>query len=261
MPDSRISERTERELAALADGRLSGWRRRRLEAELRRSSELRALLAEQRSAVTVLGEIDERAPARLRERVEAGRSSRRGAGRTRRRALPLAAGATAAALAAALVFALLLPGGTPGGPSVVEASALAQRGPSEPSPAISERSPALLEQRAEGLPFPNWAAKFGWRPAGVRQDRLDGRDATTVFYAKGGQRIAYTILSGDPLDTPEGSSPAVREGTRLRRLKTDDRFVVTWRRGGHTCVLSGRGVPPDVLLKLAAWKGKGQVPF
>jgi hypothetical protein len=261
MADSQISERTERELAALADGRLRGRRRRRLEAELRRSPELRSLLAEQRAAVTALGEVEELAPAALHARVEAARSSPRPAQRAGRRAVRLAAGAAAVALAAALVLALLLPGGAPGGPSVVEAAALAERGASEPAPAISSESPALLERRAEGLPFPNWAAKFGWRPAGARRDRLDGRRATTVFYLKGRQRIAYTILSGEPLENPPRSSPAAREGTRVRRLATDGRSVVTWLRERHSCVLSGRGVPPEVLLRLAAWKGKGQVPF
>jgi hypothetical protein len=37
--------------------------------------------------------------------------------------------------------------------------------------------------------------------------------------------------------------------------------VVTWRRQGHTCVLSGTGVDRDTLLELAAWKGQGAVSF
>jgi hypothetical protein len=36
---------------------------------------------------------------------------------------------------------------------------------------------------------------------------------------------------------------------------------VTWLRLGHSCVLSGEDVDRDVLLKLAAWKGAGSVPF
>ena len=44
-------------------------------------------------------------------------------------------------------------------------------------------------------------------------------------------------------------------------LEEDGRTVVTWERGGHTCVLSAEGVPADELLELAGWKGKGAVPF
>ena len=40
-----------------------------------------------------------------------------------------------------------------------------------------------------------------------------------------------------------------------------DRTVVTWLRDGHTCVLSGSGVPRRTMLELAAWKGDGAVAF
>ena len=41
----------------------------------------------------------------------------------------------------------------------------------------------------------------------------------------------------------------------------DGRHVVTWLRGGRTCVLSGTALPRAVLVKLAAWNGKGTIPF
>ena len=84
-------------------------------------------------------------------------------------------------------------------------------------------------------------------------DEVDGRRAVTVFYEKEGRRIGYTILSGEALDVPGGARPAVREQLRLHSLRDDGRVVVTWRRDGHTCVLSGAGVERDVLLDLAAW--------
>jgi hypothetical protein len=37
--------------------------------------------------------------------------------------------------------------------------------------------------------------------------------------------------------------------------------VLTWLRRGHTCVLSGRGVRLDALLKLAVWRGRGRIPY
>ena len=36
---------------------------------------------------------------------------------------------------------------------------------------------------------------------------------------------------------------------------------MTWRRQGHTCVLSGTGVPTGELLTLAGWHAKGEVKF
>jgi hypothetical protein len=32
-------------------------------------------------------------------------------------------------------------------------------------------------------------------------------------------------------------------------------------RRGHTCVLSGVGVPGRVLVRLAAWRGNGTIPY
>ena len=43
-------------------------------------------------------------------------------------------------------------------------------------------------------------------------------------------------------------------------LRRGDRTIVTWRRGGHTCILSGPSkVPTDKLLALASWSGTGTV--
>src|SRR5918998_547089 len=96
---------------------------------------------------------------------------------------------------------------------------------------------------------------------GRRVDEIDGRRAVTVFYEKGGRRIGYTILSGDQIEPPDEASTANREGIELRGLSADGRMIVTWPRGGHTCVLSGTGVDASTLLDLAAWKGKGAVLF
>src|SRR5918999_950735 len=231
--DDRLAE-----LTALADGTLQGRRRARLLAEVGRSPELAEQLEKQRRAVAALHSVDERAPAWLRARLEP--ESRQRRRRRVRFSMPLAGGLAAGA-AFAVLLALLLPGGA-GGPSVVEAAELAAQ-PAEaaaPGPVASE--PALLDIRAEGLAFPNWAEEFGWRATGRREDEVDGRRAVTVFYEKEGRRIGYTILSGDPIDPPDEASTANREGVILRGLSAEGRVIVTWLRDGRTCVLSATDV-------------------
>jgi hypothetical protein len=242
------------ELAALADGTLQGRRRARLLAEIGRSPDLAERFEKQRRAVAALRSVDERAPAWLRARVEPERRRRRFSV-----SLPLAGGLAAGA-AFAVILALVLPGGA-GGPGVVEAAELAARPAQAPAPRPVPDEPALLDARAEGLAFPNWAEEFGWRATGRRVDEIDGRTAVTVFYEKEGSRIGYTILSGDPIDAPAEASRTNSEGVILRGLSADGRVIVTWPRGGHTCVLSGTDVEPSTLLDLAAWNGKGAVDF
>jgi len=43
----------------------------------------------------------------------------------------------------------------------------------------------------------------------------------------------------------------------VRTLILDGRLVVTWRRAGHTCVLSGTAMPAAQLQRLAAWEAPG----
>lgn len=250
----KLSERDRRDLAALADGRLTGRRAAALEARVASEPALAAALARQRSASTSTRHAAAAisAPSSLRERIDAAPRARASA-RRRRALVPAVAVLAVAALAAVLV----LPSGTPGGPSVVEAAALAQRPAVEPAP--RPVTGKLLDRRAAGLPFPDWLQKFGWRAVGARTDTLDGRRMTTVFYAKGAQRIAYTIVGGAALDEPDGSDRVV-EGTRVRLVRAGQRALVTWQRRGHTCVLSGTA-DPETLRKLAGWKGKGAVEF
>lgn len=250
--DDRLAE-----LTALADGTLQGRRRAQLLAEIGRSPELAERFEKQRRAVGALRSVDERAPSWLRARVQPESRPRR-----RRRisfSRPLAGGLAAGA-AFAVLLALVLPGGA-GGPTVVEASELAAQPAEEPAPGPVRSEPAILDARAEGLAFPNWAREFGWRATGRRVDEIDGRRAVTVFYEKEGRRIGYTILSGDPVDPPDEATTADREGVTLRGLAAGGRVIVTWLRGGHTCVLSGTGVDAATLLDLAAWQGKGAVEF
>lgn len=162
----------------------------------------------------------------------------------------------ASSIAAALILiVLLLPGGTPGGPSVSEAATIAVRGPAAAAPGPDPRAPlARLDQSVGRVYFPNWGDQgLAWTAVGQRVDQLRGRRAVTVYYQGYATQIAYTIVSGPGLPVPPGT--AVHVGSeRLRTLSVNGRLVVTWRRAGHTCVLSGMGVTAQQLEQLAAWR-------
>jgi hypothetical protein len=136
-------------------------------------------------------------------------------------------------------------------PTVEQVAAIRSFDTESPAPA---RTRALLAVSAEGLSFPNWGPKLGWRATGVRRTELGDRRLTTVTYVKDGRSVDYTVVSGAPLD--EHGALLVRDGLRLRASSD----LVTWRRRGRTCVLSGDGVPTATLAKLAAWDGDGAVP-
>ncbi len=250
-----LDERDRRELTALADGKLAGRRRASAEARLERSPGLRRALERQRLAVAALAAIEAPAPAALRARLASPPKA------PAKRGLPRLgwAGPAVAGLAAVVVVALIVLGG-PGAPSFDEARGLGSLAASEPAPAPSSDQPALLAASVEGVAFPNWREEFGWRASGSRADELGDRTATTVFYASDDREIAYSILSGGPLEPPAGESRTV-DGVEFTVVREGDRTTVTWLRDGHTCVLSGSGVDARTLVGLAAWKGEGAVAF
>jgi hypothetical protein len=250
-----LNERELADLAALADGSLAPERRAEVEARVEADPELRALVEEQRRAVDLVRTAAADAQG---ERIEADRQ--RLAPRARRRRRGLMGGLAAAVAVAALALVLALPGGTPGAPTVVQAAGLTALPPTTPPPGRSDGS-KLLDTAVDGVAYPYWGDSFAWETAGARRDRLHGRHTATVFYDKNGKRIGYTIVSGPALKTPAGARTTVLNGVTLRSFTHDDRTVVTWLRAGHTCVLAGANVPLPVLLRLAAWKGKGGVPF
>ena len=257
---------------ALADGSLPEPRRAEAERIVAGSPMLTAQLAVQRRAVERLRAVDVAAPARLRARIEVERRRRRSplpawpfAGRRARspRRLGTAlAGAVAAGLAlATLVTILVLPSDGGGAPTVAEAAALAQRGPSTAAPARARAERNLLAASTDGVAFPNLRAAFDWSASGMRADRLGDRAARTVFYARQGRRVAYTIVSGAPLEIPERARLIRLEGTRFRVMRQGRAVIAIWTRQRHTCLLTGAGMPLEKLLELAAWKGGGAVSF
>jgi len=242
------------ELSALADGTLDPERAAAVRDRIASSPELSTRYEREQRAVAALAIVrSERAPSRVRASIE---SERR---RRSRRPLPRlgtawGTAAVAALAAVALALALLLPAGAPGGPSVSQAASLALRGSAMPAPLPGGAyPPATLSTDVEEVYFPNWSGRFGWKADGQRIDRLGGRQAVTVFYARAGQRIAYTIVTAPALKLPHASTMSLN-GTKLQTFSLRDRLVVTWRRAGHTCVLSGVGVSQAELSRLAAWK-------
>jgi anti-sigma factor RsiW len=257
--DAETPELRARELAdlsALADGTLDPARRDAVRARITSSHELSALYERERRVADLLREAraTDRAPEGLRRRIEAKRPSRGAALRSRMGY----GGAFAGALAAiVLALVLILPAGTPGAPSVSQAAALGVRAPTAPAPAPDPSAPAIkLGRDIQKVYFPNWSSRFHWRAVGQRSDRLNGRLALTVYYQWHGHRIAYTIVSAPVLASP-AASVKLLHGTELRTLKLGGRLVVTWRRAGHTCVLSGVGIPAAELQLLAAWDAPG----
>jgi hypothetical protein len=247
------------DLSALADGTIDPARESSVRDLIASSPRLRERYElEQRAVAALHATRADRAPARLRTRIEAERRApQRDRGWLVLRGR-LAYGGVAAALAvAAAAVALLLPGGTPGSPSVSQAAALALRGSAEPAPAPNPSHPtSTLSGDVEDVYFPNWSRSFQWRAVGMRTDRLAGRKAVTVYYAYNGEQLAYTIVAAPALKRPATAIRSVR-GTALQRLTLGKRLVVTWRRAGHTCVLSGTGVSFAELSKLAAWQPAG----
>jgi anti-sigma factor RsiW len=254
-PTHGLSDDELADLARLADGTLPAGRRAEVEARVAASPQLARIVERQGVALdAVRATAATGAPARLRAQVD-----RRRAGQVRRgpRRFVLGGGLATAAAAVALALVLVLPGA----PSVAEAAALAQLPPTQPAPGAVPGTPQLLRARVGNVPFPNYAAKFGWRPVGARQDDPSGRAATTVYYAKGGRTIAYTIVSGKALDPPANARATTQDGVEFRTFRHGARTAVTWERGGRTCVLSGTAAGPAELVALADWRGKGAIPF
>jgi len=258
-PTNGLSDEQLADLARLVDGTLPADRRAEVEARVAASPQLARIVERQGVALEALrGTTEVGAPARLRAHVD----RRRGAGRAGRGRRRVVIGRSiAAAAAVALVLMLVLPSGFSSGPSVADAAALAEKPPTQPAPRPAQGAPALLRADVDDVPFPNYAAKFGWKPVGARQDDPSGRGATTVYYVRGGRTIGYTIVSGDALDPPSDARSTMRGGVEYRRFRGDGRTVVTWERDGHTCLLSGKAVGPAELLTLADWRGKGALPF
>ncbi|HWX75294.1 MAG TPA: hypothetical protein VNZ05_08305 [Solirubrobacteraceae bacterium] len=163
--------------------------------------------------------------------------------------LAVAAGAVGAV---ALAIALSVGGGA-SGPSLRQAAALTLLPATSPAPAESSARRTELVATVDGVTFPYWERDLGWRSTGTRSDRLDGRAVMTVFYAdRRGAQVGYAIVAGTA-PRVSGGTVINRGGVAYRLLRENGAPVITWQRGGHMCVVSGRGVDAATLLLLASW--------
>jgi hypothetical protein len=218
---------------------------------------------EQQRIAELVRSFEEPAPASLHRRIESlmashqSQSAPRSPLRGLRRFSPLglvSAGAAAAAIVAVLVAVGLGGGGSAPTVSFSQAAAPTLRAATLPAPRESQAHHAQLAVAVDGVPFPYWEDRFGWRSTGSRTDRVDGRSITTVFYGdSSSRRIGYAILAGTPTPRVAGGVIAWRGGVSYRLLSENGAAVVTWLRDGHLCVLSGRGVSSATLLGLASW--------
>ncbi len=200
-----------------------------------------------------------RAGDELRARIESDRVRLRPVRRRRAAGFAAALTAGAAAVAATLVIAL---GGSEE-PTVLKAAQVtADATPTMGAPAPDTARPVLLRASIDGVRFPQWDT-LGWPAVGARHDEVAGRDAMTVFYeGRRGNRVAYTILAGEPLQTPGDGYRKTYKGTEFTLLRQSGRQVVVWTRGEHTCVMTApAAVSEEKLLQLAAWDAGGAVPF
>jgi hypothetical protein len=214
--------------------------------------------SEETELVELIRSIDVPAPAYLHERVQAmvdERSRRRGWGAA---ALPLRAAAATAigAVAIAVVLVLALTGSGGGHPlSLQRAAALTLRPATQPAPSESTLQRGQLTASVDGIAFPYWHERFGWRSTGSRRDVVGGRPVTTVFYAdSAGHRVGYAIVSGTPAPPVSGGVVRWHGGHPYRLSLIAGSRVVTWHRAGHLCVISGRGIDGAKLLRMAGWE-------
>lgn len=225
-----ISEADEAELAALADGRLDTGRERVLFERLGTEPALAEAYERQQRGLAAItaAAADVSAPLALHARI-ADMEHEAVKPRPRRLRRPrLAIALPAFALAAAAVLAILVTGR---GPTVDSVLAAATR------PPLAAATPGLA---VDGVRFP---ASGAWQAEGTRADKIRGRRTRTVTYTRDGRRLTYTIVAGAPLT-----------GAELRGFTRDGRAVVTWRRQGHTCVLSSGDASPETLQRLASWR-------
>jgi hypothetical protein len=201
---------------------------------------------------------DVRAPAGLRadlarRRLAGGRPAR-GSLRPRRALLP--AGGLALAVGGLLTLAPYADAPRPR-TTIAAAAEAGLRAPSRPAPEARAGEP-FLRAEVDSVRFPNYAYDDDggdWQAVGAREDRIGGRAARTVVYARGTARVGYTIVTGAPVPVPGSARPlAGGRDVGASALRRGATTIVTWRRGGHTCVLASRTTSTDSLLRLARWR-------
>lgn len=138
-------------------------------------------------------------------------------------------------------------------PTVGAAASAALRAPTAPSPDAAPTDGRFIDVRVGEVRFPNYGYDSGWTVAGTRRDALDGRRVLTVVYRGRGHRIGYAVVDGAALAEPAGARQLFSDGRRFAVLRHHGATVVTWRQGGHTCIVASRSAPLKALLAMATW--------
>ncbi len=166
----------------------------------------------------------------------------------------LATATICAGIALGIAIGLIaIPDDAEEGPTIASVASAAMQAPTAPSPGAATATERFIRARVGSVRFPNYGYDSGWTVTGVRRDELAGRSALTVVYRGWGDRIGYTVVDGAPLDRPAGARHVSSDGRRFAVLRRDNALVVTWRQGGHTCVLASRSASLEALLALATW--------
>lgn len=187
----------------------------------------------------------------IAEHARSRRSTWRRRWALRRRQLGLTGVAVAIAAVVALALALAPSGG--GGPTLADAVTLTQRPAALAAPEESTSGRGRLTASVDGVSFPYWEQRYGWRATGERAGTVGERTARAVYYTNPhGRRVGYAIVAGSALPA-RGGRVVRRHGVPYRLMSVHGVATVTWLRDGHTCVLAGRGVRPATLVKLASW--------
>jgi hypothetical protein len=168
-----------------------------------------------------------------------------------RRARVSVAGALAAAAAAAAALVLVVGGAS--APAVEAFVNAAAAPPASPAPPVDSSHPTRLVAHVGSVWFPNWR-DIRWPAVGRRDANVQGRDATTIYYAgRDGTRVGYMIVAGGPLEWPDHGRVLTRHGVRFQIYAEDKLRVVTWRKRGHQClIVAPQSVPDSRLVALAA---------
>jgi hypothetical protein len=137
--------------------------------------------------------------------------------------------------------------------------------PSEPAPQPAAEAPGVLDRAVDTVAFPD-LNRFGWRAIGARTAYVSGRSTVTVYYARGDQRLRYTIVSGasDVVDAKGTTDEPVTYGRQTMHFVNGIAQTTTLvlERGGRTVVLAGADPAlRRTMLRLASYRAGGRLTF
>ena len=108
--------------------------------------------------------------------------------------------------------------------------------------------------RRRGIRFPYWGERFGWRSSGRGSTGSRGELPDGLLQRRSRPHGRLRDRRGQSGSRGAGAGREEwRAGTLYRLGRARGAEVVTWKRGGHLCIVAGRGVSGSTLLALASW--------